>query len=55
MKPTLCTIALLALFHVQSHMEQNYPNLFNPETEVSHVKLTVYDMLGREVAELHSH
>jgi hypothetical protein len=38
---------------------KNYPNPFNPETHISyilkeatHVKLTVYDRLGREVAEL---
>lgn len=38
---------------------QNYPNPFNPTTNINfsipkgmHVKLTVYDMLGREVAKL---
>jgi hypothetical protein len=37
-------------------LEQNYPNPFNPATSISyalvknvHVKLTVYDLLGREV------
>jgi hypothetical protein len=42
-------------------LEQNYPNPFNPETSIrfnipesGFVKLAVYDMLGREVANLFS-
>jgi hypothetical protein len=40
-------------------LEQNYPNPFNPKTAVrfqvsgvSHVNITMYDMLGREAAVL---
>ena len=40
-------------------LAQNYPNPFNPATQIeysvpeaSHVRLTVYDMLGREIAVL---
>ena len=43
----------------QAMLEQNYPNPFNPKTGVrfqvsgvSDVKITVYDLLGREVAVL---
>ncbi len=44
---------------VTFELEQNYPNPFNPTTEISfrlaklsHVNLSVYDMLGEKVAEL---
>ena len=43
----------------QYKLEQNYPNPFNPSTVISYslgqsgnVKITVYDLLGREVATL---
>jgi hypothetical protein len=41
-------------------LSQNYPNPFNPDTEVifgipepSQVKVTIYDLLGKEVITLH--
>ncbi|RMF08846.1 MAG: T9SS C-terminal target domain-containing protein [Candidatus Neomarinimicrobiota bacterium] len=44
---------------LEFQLHQNYPNPFNPTTKISfdlfkegHVKLTVYDVLGREVAVL---
>ena len=47
------------LFVDSFHLLQNYPNPFNPNTVISYqlavnsrVQLKVYDMLGREVAEL---
>ena len=43
----------------QSVLQGNYPNPFNPETtirfelpEAVHVRLVVYDVMGREVARL---
>lgn len=47
------------MYNFQFALEQNYPNPFNPETIINFtipyegfVKLKVYDLLGREVAEL---
>ncbi|MGB2957281.1 MAG: T9SS type A sorting domain-containing protein [Bacteroidota bacterium] len=44
---------------VEFQLQQNYPNPFNPSTvlsysipEKSHVRLSAFDLLGREVAEL---
>jgi hypothetical protein len=44
---------------LQSAVEQNYPNPFNPRTSIEYqiststfVSLTVFDVLGREVATL---
>jgi probable HAF family extracellular repeat protein len=41
------------------HLAQNYPNPFNPSTNIgfqvtaySHIRLSIYDLLGREVATL---
>ena len=45
--------------HSGRELKQNYPNPFNPKTEISYevpaaksVKLTVYNILGKEMAEL---
>lgn len=55
------TIALNAAANAPAsyQLHQNYPNPFNPSTNIrfdlaneAQVKLTVYDMLGREVAQL---
>ena len=44
------------------HLEQNYPNPFNPTTKINYsiakpglVNIKVYDILGRQVAELVNH
>jgi hypothetical protein len=44
---------------LQASLEQNFPNPFNPSTEITihlpraeHVKLEIYDLLGRHVATL---
>jgi len=51
--------AVAAEIPANSFLSQNYPNPFNPSTQIRlaltnqvHVKLVVYDMLGREVARL---
>ncbi|MCA9407021.1 MAG: T9SS type A sorting domain-containing protein, partial [Candidatus Omnitrophica bacterium] len=46
---------------VYYYLEQNYPNPFNPSTTIEYilgsktfVKLTIYDIMGREIALLES-
>jgi photosystem II stability/assembly factor-like uncharacterized protein len=53
------TSELLSPFPSMHHLSQNYPNPFNPSTSIkyelpkaSDVRLSVYDMLGREVSVL---
>lgn len=47
----------LTVLPLKYDLLQNYPNPFNPETKISfdlpkesHVKITIFDMLGREIA-----
>jgi hypothetical protein len=48
-----------ALVPLQDELQQNYPNPFNPATMITyqlkdggHTRLAIYDMLGREIAQL---
>jgi hypothetical protein len=52
-------IELIANINYKYEMQHNYPNPFNPVTNITYslpekalVSLKVYDMLGREVTEL---
>ena len=45
--------------HQEIHLDQNFPNPFNPSTTISfsipedvHVTLTIFDVYGREVKQL---
>ncbi len=51
--------AVVTMAPVSNSLYQNYPNPFNPSTQIwfglskpAHVRLVVYDMLGREISRL---
>jgi len=53
------TVEVVELKPLHFKLEQNYPNPFNPSTKIQFtlekagmIKLTVYDMLGRELTTL---
>jgi len=55
----ICTCLTGIILHQEDHIYQNYPNPFNPVTTIryelphrSNVQLTIYDLLGGEVATL---
>lgn len=58
-KDTITSVTEIKKENLDYKLEQNYPNPFNPVTTISYsikqsglVQLRVYDLLGREVAEL---
>lgn len=58
-EPTVSVKKISTIIPEKFHLYQNYPNPFNPFTNIrfdisrpSHVKLIVYDILGKEVTTL---